>query len=178
VAAALLAVICGTAAHAQTRTLTLDEAVSLATRQNSTVKIAGEKVTQMDARIGEARASYFPSLGNNSSAVHINNQQRIEIPQGALGVYPQTGPLPGSTVSLAQGNSNFLLSTTTLSQPITHYFRTHAEVNAARADAAGARADARRTADEVAFKVKELYTPSSRRNGAVTRLMRRFAQSN
>ena len=72
-------------------------------------------------------------------------------------MYPQTGPLPGSTVSLAQGNSNFLLSTTTLSQPITHYFRTHAEVNAARADAAGARADARRTADEIAFKVKELF---------------------
>jgi outer membrane protein TolC len=30
-------------------------------------------------------------------------------------------------------------------------------VNAARADAAGARADARRTADEIAFKVKELF---------------------
>ena len=149
--------ICGVAAHAQTRTLTLDEAVSLATQHNSTVKIAGEKVNQMDARIREARASYFPSLVNDSSAVHISNQQRIEIPQGALGVYPQTGPLPGSTVSLAQGNSNFLLSTTTLSQPITHYFRTHAEVNAARADAAGARADARRTADEIAFKVKELF---------------------
>ena len=122
----------------------------------------------MDARIREARASYFPSLVNDSNAVHTSNQQRIEIPQGALGVYPQTGPLPGSTVSLAQGNSNFLLSTTTLSQPITQYFRTHAEVNAARADAAGARADARHTADEIAFKVKELYyailTTERRRN--------------
>jgi outer membrane protein TolC len=156
-AAALVAIVCGVAAHAQTRTLTLDEAVSLAARHNSTVKIAGDKVNQMDARIREVRASYFPSLVNDSSAVHISNQQRIEIPQGALGVYPQTGPLPGSTVSLAQGNSNFLLSTTTLSQPITHYFRTHAEVNAARADAAGARADARRTVDEIAFKVKELF---------------------
>ena len=155
--AVLLAFICGVAAHAQTRTLTLDEAVSLATQHNSAVKIAGQKVNELDARIREARASYFPSLVNDSSAVHISNQQRIEIPQGALGVYPQTGPLPGSTVSLAQGNSNFLLSTTTLSQPITHYFRAHAEVNAARADAAGARANARRTADEIAFKVKELF---------------------
>ena len=156
-AAALLAIICGVAAHAQTRTLTLDEAVSLATQHNSAVKIAGEKVNEMDARIREARASYFPSLVNDSSAAHISNQQRIEIPQGALGVYPQIGPLPGSTVSLAQGNANFLLSTTTLSQPITHYFRTHAVVDVARADAAGARADARRTADEIAFKVKELF---------------------
>jgi multidrug efflux pump subunit AcrB/outer membrane protein TolC len=157
VASALLAIICGVAAHAQTRTLTLDEAVSLATQQNSAVKIASQKVNEMDARIREARASYFPSLANDSSAVHISNQQRIEIPQGALGVYPQIGPLPGSTVSLAQGDANFLLSTTTLSQPITQYFKVRAGVNVARADAAGARADSRRAADEIAFKVKDLF---------------------
>jgi multidrug efflux pump subunit AcrB/outer membrane protein TolC len=156
-AAALLAIACGVGAHAQSRTITLDEAVSLATQHNSAVKIAGQKVNERDARIREARASYFPSLVNDSTAAHIGNQQRIEIPQGSLGVYPQIGPLPGSTVSLAQGNANFLLSTTTLSQPITQYFRSRAVVDVARADAAGARADARRTADEIAFKVKELY---------------------
>jgi outer membrane protein TolC len=157
VAAALLAISCGVAANAQPRTLTLDEAVSLATQHNSAVKIAHQKVNEMDARIREARASYFPSLGNDSSAVHISNQQRIDIPQGALGVYPQIGALPGSTVSLAQGDANFLLSTTTLSQPITQYFKVRAGVNVARADAAGARADARRAADEIAFKVKDLF---------------------
>jgi multidrug efflux pump subunit AcrB/outer membrane protein TolC len=156
-AAALLAISCGVAAHAQTRTLTLEEAVSLATQHNSAVTIAGQKVNEMDARIREARASYFPSIANDSSVVHIGNQQRIDIPQGALGVYPQIGPLPGSTVSLAQGDANFLLSTTTLSQPITQYFKIRAGVNVARADAAGARADARRAADEVAFKVKDLF---------------------
>jgi multidrug efflux pump subunit AcrB/outer membrane protein TolC len=156
-AAALLAISCGFAANAQPRTLTLDQAVSLATQHNSAVKIAGQKVNEMDARIREARASYFPSLANDSSAVHIGNQQRIDIPQGALGVYPQIGPLPGSTVSLAQGDANFLLSTTTVSQPITQYFKIRAGVNVARADAAGARAEARRTADEIAFKVKDLF---------------------
>lgn len=156
-AALLLVIFCGVAAKAQPRSLTLDEAVSLAAQHNSAVKIAGEKVNEMDARIREARASYFPSIVNDSSSVHITNQQRIDIPQGALGVYPQIGPLPGSTVSLAQGGANFLLSTTTLSQPITQYFKIRAGVNVARADAADARADARRTADEAAFKVKDLY---------------------
>ena len=157
ITAALLVISCGVAAHAQTRTLTLDEAVSLAAHHNSAVKIAGHKVDEMDARVREARASYFPSIANDSSAVHISNQQRIDIPQGALGVYPQIGALPGTTVSLAQGDANFLLSTTTLSQPITQYFRSRAGVNVARADAAGARADAHRTADEIAFKVKDLF---------------------
>jgi len=157
IAAALLAISCGVAANAQPRKLTLDEAVSLATQHNSAVKIAGQKVNEMDARIREARASYFPSIANDSSAVHISNQQRIDIPQGALGVYPEIGALPGSAVSLAQGDSNFLLSTTTLSQPISQFFKIRAGVNVARADAAAARADARRAADEIAFKVKDLF---------------------
>jgi len=45
-----------------------------------------------------------PGCGNQlSTPAHISNQQRIEIPQGTLGVYPQIGPLPGSTVSPCAG---------------------------------------------------------------------------
>jgi outer membrane protein TolC len=156
-AAALLAISCGVAANAQTRTLTLDEAVSLAAQHNSAIKIAGEKVKEMDARTKEAKASYFPVLSNDTRAAHIAEQQHLEIPSGSLGVYPQIGPLPGSAVSLAQGNANFLLSTTTVSQPITQYFKTRAGVDVARADAAGARSNARRAANEIAFKAKEVF---------------------
>ncbi len=153
---------CGAVAHAQPRTLTLDEAVSLATQHNSTVKIAGDKVKAMDARIHQARASYFPALANDSTAVHIAEQQRIEIPQGALGVYNGIGPIPSAGVSLAQGKPNFGLSTTTFSQPITQYFKIRAGVDASRAEAAGARADERRAGNEVAYKVKEVFYGYSR----------------
>jgi multidrug efflux pump subunit AcrB/outer membrane protein TolC len=155
--AVLLAVVCGASAHAQTRNLTLDEAVSLATQHNSMVKIAGDKVKAMDARVHAARASYFPALSNDSNAVHIAEQQSIFIPQGALGVYPGVGPIPGTGVSLDQGKPNFLLSMTTLSQPITQYFKIRAGVDASRADAAGARADLRHTENESAYKVKEVF---------------------
>ena len=144
-------------AHAQPRPLTLDEAVSLATQHNSMVKIAGDKVKEMDARVHGARASYFPALANDSTAVHMADQQHIDIPEGTLGVYPQIGPLPGRNVSLDQGKPNFGLSTTTLSQPITQYFKIRAGVDVSRADAAGARADMRRAENEVAYKVKEVY---------------------
>jgi outer membrane protein TolC len=60
-------------------------------------------------------------------------------------------------VSLAQGKPNFLLSMTTLSQPITQYFKIRAGVDASRADAAGARADLRHTENESAYKVKEVF---------------------
>ena len=157
VAAVLLVIGCGAVAHAQPRPLTLDEAVSLATQHNSMVKIAGDKVKEMDARVHGARASYFPVLANDSTAVHMADQQHIDIPEGTLGVYPQIGPLPGRNVSLDQGKLNFGLSTTTLSQPITQFFKIRAGVDVSRADAAGARADMRRAENEVAYKVKEVY---------------------
>jgi hypothetical protein len=51
VAAALLALSCGIGVRAQSRSITLDEAVSPATKHNATVTIAGERVKQTDARI-------------------------------------------------------------------------------------------------------------------------------
>jgi len=180
-AVVLLAIACGAVAHAQSpepaldeaarsgaqkqvaaiqmqpRNLTLDEAVSLATQHNSSIKIAGHKVKEMDARVKEVRASYFPSLSNDSNAVHFTEQQHIDIAEGALGVYPQAGPIPGSSVSIDQGKLNFGLSTTTLSQPITQYFKIRAGVDVNRAEAASARADMRRAENDIAFKVKEVY---------------------
>jgi outer membrane protein TolC len=153
----LIAIGCGAVVHAQPRELTLDEAVSLAKQHNSAVKIAGDKVNEMDARVHESRASYFPALSNDSTAVHIAEEQSITIPQGSLGVFPQIGPIPATGVSLAQGNPNFVLSTTTFSQPITQYFKTRAGVDVARADAASARSDMRRAENDVAYKVKEVY---------------------
>jgi outer membrane protein TolC len=126
-------------------------------RLRGRVRVAGEKVKETDARTREAKASYFPVLSNDTNAAHIAERQHLEIPTGSLGVYPQIGPLPGSAVSLAQGNANFLLSTTTVSQPLTQYFKIRAGVDVARADAAGARAEARRAAIEIAFKAKEVY---------------------
>jgi outer membrane protein TolC len=156
-AAAMIVLACGVVAHAQTRRLTLDEAVALATQQNSTVKIAGDKVKAMDARVHGSRASFFPILANDSNALHIAQQQHIEIGQGALGVYPSVGPIPGTGVSIDQGDPNFLLSTTTLSQPITQFFKIRAGVDVSRADAAGARSDLRRAENDVAYKVKEVF---------------------
>ena len=155
--ALLLALSLGAAAHAQPRTLSLDEAVALATQHNSNVKIAGDRIKQMDAKVHQARAGFFPALTNDSSLAHIANQQSIDISQGALGVYPGIGPIPGTGVSVDQGKQNFLLSTSTVSQPITQYFKTRAGVDVSRADAAGARADMRRVENDIAYKVKDVY---------------------
>jgi multidrug efflux pump subunit AcrB/outer membrane protein TolC len=144
-------------ARAETRRITLDEAVSLATKQNSTVKMARLKTKEMNARVTEARANYFPELSNESTAVHLGEMDNLVIPAGALGNYPSDGEIPGKNISIKLGNQDFLLSQTTAAQPITQLFKIHAGVNAARADAGIARDNVRQAEDEVALKMKELY---------------------
>ena len=144
-------------AHAEARRITLDEAVALATKQNSTVMLAHLKENEMQARVTEARANYFPVLSNESDAAHLRGIEHMEIPMGALGVSSLIGPIPGTNVSLPLGHHDFLLSTTTAAQPITQYFKIHAGVNVAKADLGVARDDAHRAENEVALKMKELY---------------------
>jgi multidrug efflux pump subunit AcrB/outer membrane protein TolC len=157
VATLLLLLALGGIAHAQARRITLDEAVALATKQNSTVKLAHLKEKEMQARVGEARANYFPVLSNESDVAHLSNIEHMEIPMGALGVYPVPGPIPGRNDSLPLGHHNFILSTTTAAQPLTQVFKIHAGVEAAQADAGIAHDDERRAEDEVALNVKKLY---------------------
>jgi outer membrane protein TolC len=146
-------------AHAQARRITLDEAVALATRQSSTAKLAHLKTKEMDARVTEARANYFPVLSNESDAAHLRSIEHMEIPMGALGVYqiPSIFPIPGKNVSLPLGHHDFLLSTTTAAQPLTQYFKIHAGVNVARAEAGIAHDDERRANHEITLKMKQLY---------------------
>jgi outer membrane protein TolC len=144
-------------ARAESRRITLDEAVALATSQNSTVKLARLKEKEMKARVTQAQANYFPVVSNDSNAVHLSKTESLLIPEGVLGVYPSAGPIPGKSVSIKLGNPSFLLSTTTAAQPLTQFFKIHAGVNVAKADEGVARSDAQRAENEVALKMKQLY---------------------
>ncbi len=153
----LVVLVLNGAASAETRLITLDEAVQLATKQNSVVKMARLKTREMDAKVTEARANYFPTLNNETNAAHLRDIEHLTIPMGALGVYSALGPIPGTNTSIPLGHHSFVLTTTTAAQPITQMFKIHAGVNVARADANLARSDVQRAEDEVALKMKDLY---------------------
>jgi len=157
VAPLLLIALFAAAASAEPRHITLDEALKLAAEHNPTVQMAALKTKEMDARVTQARANYFPVLSNSSEAVHSGKTDKLDIPAGVLGAYPSAGPVPGKNIVLQLGNQNFLLSSTTAAQPITQMFKIHAGVSVAHADAALSRADAHRANDEVGLSVRKLY---------------------
>jgi multidrug efflux pump subunit AcrB/outer membrane protein TolC len=153
----LLVLFIAHSAQAQSKVVTLDEAVHLATQQNSLVKMARDKAKEADGRATQARASYFPVVTNQSIVTHLNQTDFLEIPQGSLGTYPSTGPLPGNNVDIEVGKQNAFITTTGVAQPITQMFKIHAGYSVARADAVAANNDAQQATNEISLNVKTLY---------------------
>ncbi|MGA8740637.1 MAG: efflux RND transporter permease subunit, partial [Terracidiphilus sp.] len=143
---------------AEQRSVKLDEALQMAMKKNSAVRIAEQKAREADAKVVQAKADYFPVVTNETNAIHVGETQALTIPAGSLGTYSSTGPIPSTNVKLAQGEQNSVLSQTTLVQPISQmFFKIHANVSATEAEARMAHEDLNRARNEVSLNVKRLY---------------------
>jgi len=102
--------------HAQSpRKLTLSEAVDLALKQNSNLRIDRAKVREINiARRGRMRTNFRKSK-QTPGCSKSRRTQNLTIPAGSLGAYPGLVLLPGSTVLINQGNHNFFIANTTSS---------------------------------------------------------------
>src|ERR1700745_4537861 len=68
------------------RHMTMQEAVQLALKHNHDIRIAGYTVEEKQHAKEIAKSSYFPSIRNDSSFLHLTDTQLIEINAGSLGV--------------------------------------------------------------------------------------------
>jgi multidrug efflux pump subunit AcrB/outer membrane protein TolC len=136
--------------------LTLSQAVELALKQNSVLKIGRAKVTESDQKIVSARAQYFPLLSNNTKYMALSDKQLVSIPAGSLGNVGG-GAFPSNDVKLSQSRTSVLYSETTLAQPTTQLLRIHEANQIARADRGIAEAELTRSANETVLAVHQLY---------------------
>jgi outer membrane protein TolC len=137
--------------------LTLSQAIDLALKQNRDLKLAQLAVVDSQHKKEAARSAYFPHISNQSSVLHITELAGVDIPAGAFGNHPDTGPIPGQNLFLDQGSLTTYTSGTGLEQPFTQMFKIHASNRAATADLNTARVQVDQTQNEVALKVRQLY---------------------
>jgi outer membrane protein TolC len=136
--------------------LTLTDAVHLAIRQNRALKIARLKVTEKEyAKAGE-HAAYFPTIQNESNALHITGLQFIEIPAGGFGTVGGIG-IPAQGIALPQGKLTLYSSGTQITQPLTGLIRIHQTNRIAAAEVAVSRDDLKKAENQVALDVHTLY---------------------
>jgi outer membrane protein TolC len=142
--------LCGAAA--QERKLTLQDAITIATRANHGLKAASYQVAAEEQNRRIAKSGYFPSITNESNLLHISDVERIDVPPGAFG--PN---IPATTAFLTQGRETYESSGTTLAQPITQLIKIHANNKIADSDLKSSQASLQKATDDVVYRVHELY---------------------
>jgi len=147
------------AAHqygAEVRRLTLTDAVHLALNQNRALKIARLTVVENEQKKAGEHSAYFPTITNQSNALHITDLQNIVIPAGALGTVAGSY-VPAQSVALPQGQRTLVSSGTMIAQPLTQLIRIHEANRIAAAETAISRDDLKKAENQVALEVHTLY---------------------
>jgi outer membrane protein TolC len=138
------------------RHMTLQEAVQLALKHNHDIRIAGYTVEEKQHAKEVAKSSYFPSIRNDSSFLHLTDTQLIEITAGSLGVAGGAQIPPVSSV-INQGGRNLTTSGTQITQPLTTLLKIKRANDMAQAEVRASREKAQLTGNNVALAVHQIY---------------------
>ena len=138
------------------RHITLQEAVQLALKHNHDIRIASYTVEEKQHAKEIAKSSYFPSIRNDSSFLHITDTQLVEINAGSLGMAGGTQIPPASSI-INQGGRNLTTSGTQISQPLTTLLKIKRANDMAQAEVKASREKAQLTGNDVALAVHQVY---------------------
>jgi outer membrane protein TolC len=138
------------------RHITLQQAVHLALNHNHDIRIAGYTVEEKRQAKEVAKSSYFPSIRNDSSFMHVTDTELIQIKSGSLGVAGGT-PIPSANAIINQGGKNFTTSGTQITQPLTTLLKIRRENDLAQAELIASREKAQLTGNDVALAVHQVY---------------------
>ena len=153
----LVLAVCAAPMHAASRKITLPEAIDLALKQNTSLKIARAHVRENQQKTVTARADYFPQLSNETSLMGLSDRELVTVPAGALGTVPGLGPFPIENITFNQGSNTILLANTTVSQPLTQLFKIKEGVRVAAANQRITEAELKKAEDDVVLGVHQLY---------------------
>jgi hypothetical protein len=155
-AIAMMALCFAGALHAQSaRKVTLPEAVDLALKQNSDLRIGRAKVRGNQYHAAGTLADELPQVKTDAALFRIAKTQNLTIPAGSLGAYPGVGLLLESAVLINQGNHDLFITNTIVEQPLTQLIKLRAARRAAQADVKASQAYLRKAENEVALQVRQ-----------------------
>jgi outer membrane protein TolC len=138
------------------RHITVQEAVQLALLHNHNIRIAGYTVEEKRQAKEVAKSSYFPSIRNDSSFLHVTDTELIQIRAGSLGVVGGASIPPVNGI-INQGGQNFTTSGTQITQPLTTLLKIRRANDLAQAELQASRAKAQLTGNDVALAVHQVY---------------------
>lgn len=140
-----------------TRTITLQEAITLALEHSRELQLAHLEEKESKAKKDIARAAYFPNIKNESAILHVTELSGVQIPAGAFGHSPTTGLIPSESLFLGQGSLTSYTSGTGLAQPFTQLLRIHESNRAAADDLSISHVKADDAERQTSLQVRQLF---------------------
>ena len=145
-----------TSSTAPPRHITLQQAVQLALKRNHDIRIAGYTVEEKRQAKEVAKSSYFPSIRNDSSFMHLTDTQLVQINAGSLGPADGTAIPPVNRI-LNQGGRSLTTSGTQITQPLTTLLKIKQANDVAQAEVKVSREKAQLTGNDVTLAVHQVY---------------------
>jgi len=158
--ALILALLLPAAAEAQeaVRTLSLDQALELARDRNPGLAAMRLRVEETRQASSVVFTNYLPRVSTQANYLASNNTQGILLPAGSLGYVDELGGVfPSTDRTVPQGGTDLFMALTTVTQPLTHYFKIREGRGVMRADEQAAEAGLRKAQQDVALGVLRAY---------------------
>jgi len=109
--------------EAPAKTLTLEEAVSLARLQNRELKQAGLEIHKQKEAFGEAKTHLYPRFDTYVLASELLTPLDFTIRAGTLGTFSATGPIPAKDSVIHTPARPVAIASATVTQPLTQLIR-------------------------------------------------------
>ena len=143
--------------EAQAPVLTLDEAVSLALQHNWNVKNFVLEAQKQDFEVGTARSKRKPQFQFAMLGGELLHSFDFTIPQGSLGTYASTGPIPSTNAKIRTPAVFTTYLTGSIDQPLTQQYKIGLGIRATELGRDIAREDVRAERQKIAAEVRTSY---------------------
>jgi outer membrane protein len=150
----------GNGATAQTASpviVTIDDAVAMAMKGNRRVQSSMLDVSRASEGTAEVKTGRLPHFQVYFLGGEALNSINFTIPQGALGTYPGTGPIPGQNAKIHTPQTFTGLGLGQASQPLSQLWKIHLAVLESKIGEELAQESLRRQRQDTTHSVRDLY---------------------
>src|SRR6185312_7274321 len=137
--------------------LTLDQAISLALRDNRMVRNSQLAVAKVDDRLAATQTLRLPAFNLYALGSQQLAQLNFQFDRGVFGTYPGIGPIPGQNTSLSTPRRPILFLAGSITQPLSQQYRIRLNLDQIKLSKLVAAEELRKQKHDVITDVTQLY---------------------
>jgi outer membrane protein TolC len=137
--------------------LTLDEAIAQAAANNSNLKTADLEIHRAAADLAANRTRRFANTQIVALGGQLLTKPSVTFPQGSLGVYSATGPIPATDQTIHVARKPVGVVFGSVMQPLSTQYRLHLQLKALSLGVDATRQDREKARFEVIDQVRRAY---------------------